>query len=139
MKLDIKKEKLVIALPWYGRDYPCISFNEKKNDLCVIRYVPWRGINCTDGASREHDYSAIVKTYLPQKIGEVKYDDISKSPHFQYKDKKTSVTHQMWYDDPRSLKLKYEYVLKLKLRGLGYFGIDSACNIKDMWDAIPKL
>jgi di-N-acetylchitobiase len=33
--------------------------------------------------------------------------------------------HQIWYDDPISLKLKYDYAVKLGLRGVGMWNADA--------------
>ena len=143
LKLDINKDKLVVALPWYGYNYPCISYI---NDLCELKKAPLyrRSFAAgrhgrTIGAGRQYDYDAIIKMFLPLIIGQVKYGARSKSPYFHYKDMKASMMHQVWYDDPKSLELKYNYVLHLNLRGLGYFQLDSGYLSQEMWDAIPRF
>ena len=72
-------------------------------------------------------------------IGALTYGGDSRSPYFHYKDKESSVIHQVFFDDPQSLKWKYNYVLdRLELQGLAYWNIDCTKSQK-MWDAIPLL
>ena len=56
--------------------------------------------------------------------------------------------HQVWYDDPQSLKLKCQKAVNLDLRGVGvwqaecldYFSTapDEIMAVKQMWDAFPS-
>lgn len=41
-------EKLVLALPWYGRVYPCVAGTKPEDRYCPIAAAPWRDANCTD-------------------------------------------------------------------------------------------
>ena len=47
LDLGIKAEKLVLGLPWYGYNYPCINLT---SDVCYIKPVPFRGASCSDAA-----------------------------------------------------------------------------------------
>ena len=55
--------------------------------------------------------------------------------------------HQVWYDDPLSLILKYKYAAKMNLRGVGIWNVDAVDygnstyaknQRKQMWTALPK-
>ena len=56
------------------------------------------------------------------------------------------VLWQVWYDNPASLKRKYEMALELGLRGVGFWNLDSLDytsavptvqnETRSMWDAV---
>lgn len=54
-----------------------------------------------------------------------------------------SITHQIWYDDPESLVLKYNISHYFGLRGVGMWNADAVDfqtdpeGAKKMWDALP--
>ncbi len=143
IQLGIDAKKLVLGLPWYGYNYPCIKL---ERNICEIKKVPFRGVNCSDAAGRQYCYSSIMSEFLPQAIGGRQYDPSSQSPFFNYKDPATSQYHQIWYDDPVSLSKKYYYGIRdLKLRGLAFWNIDclnytdnekAREETKKMWDAV---
>ena len=51
----IPPEKLVLGLPWYGYDYPCLSLTD--DSVCIIPKVPFRGVNCSDAAGTQRPSS----------------------------------------------------------------------------------
>ena len=54
-----------------------------------------------------------------------------------------NVTHQVWYDDPQSLALKYKLAVDNDLRGVGMWNADAVDLAIDpygtmsMWGALP--
>jgi spore germination protein YaaH len=65
----------------------------------------------------------------------------TKSPYFDYRDPKTSVMHQLWYDDVESLSLKYRFAKLAKLRGVSMWNADSldysnSTQVSVMWGAM---
>ena len=64
-----------------------------------------------------------------------------------FQDLSDGTTHQVWYDDPHSLTLKYEKAIDLDLRGVGMWHAecvdyasaepDEIKAVKQMWDALP--
>ena len=64
-----------------------------------------------------------------------------------FQDEKTKVFHQIWYDDPRSLILKFNMASKYKLRGVGMWNADSVDysdtpkaekERREMWNTFPS-
>ena len=54
--------------------------------------------------------------------------------------------HQVWYDDPQSLRLKYKFADHMNMRGVGMWEADSLDYTDtpegkqeraDMWGALP--
>ena len=48
--LGIDPSLLVMGVPWYGYNYPCRSLSGE--NVCSIKAVPFRGVNCSDAAGR---------------------------------------------------------------------------------------
>ncbi|XP_053712764.1 di-N-acetylchitobiase [Synchiropus splendidus] len=115
LNLSVDRNKLLVGVPWYGYDYPCINFSLE--GVCTIPKVPFRGAPCSDAAGKQKPYSWIVKQINSSISGRL-WDDNQKAPYFNYKDP-TGQIHQVWYDDPESLCLKANLVKLKGLRGIG--------------------
>ena len=141
LALGIQPEKLVLGLPWYGYDYPCIEL--KENNVCTIKHVPFRGVNCSDAAGKEIEYAEIQDLIISRE-SDPQWDEDSTSFFFNYEDS-VGGKHQVWYDNPYSLKQKYEIAAKIGLNGVAIWNSDlldysdlarSKKQTKDMWDAL---
>ncbi len=51
---------------------------------------------------------------------EILFDQVSKSPHYSYQDEQGR-THEVWFEDARSAKAKFDLVSSYKLRGISYW------------------
>lgn len=141
LDLGIPADKLVLGLPWYGYDYPCLSLTE--DSVCTIPKVPFRGVNCSDAAGTQHSYSDI-RDLIRTSTTFVQWNDKLQSPFFNYKTS-SGEQHQVWFDNTESLSLKYVLAAQFDLRGLAVWNIDSV-NYGDspdqkflreeMWDAL---
>ncbi|XP_001627848.2 di-N-acetylchitobiase [Nematostella vectensis] len=149
LKLNISSNKLVLGLPWYGYDYPCEEIDEK-NDICFIKKVPFRGVNCSDAAGTQIPYATVNDLLMTRTDTGRKWSLKSLSPYFWYSDH-VGNPHQVWYDDPSSLTFKYRIANMLDLKGvaiwnadlLDYSGLMRAnVQTQDMWNklhqAMPK-
>ena len=68
---------------------------------------------------------------------------MSKTPYFNYIDKGTNTSYQVWYDDPISLSIKYEIAVDMGLGGVGfwtgnYLDYTNKTMVEDMWSAVPS-
>ena len=98
---------------------PCLRVTE--DNMCVLKEVPFRGVNCSDAAGRQYCYPDIACDFFPLNTTPLLYDENSKSKYFNYK--KDGIVHQVWYDDPESMKLKYLSAFEHFMRGIFGFGI----------------
>ncbi|KAA8589550.1 hypothetical protein FQN60_012915 [Etheostoma spectabile] len=115
LSLKIDPKKLVMGVPWYGYDYPCLNFSQE--GVCFIIKVPFRGAPCSDAAGTQKTYKWIMKQVNSSLSGRL-WDDKQQAPYFNYKDQKGQI-HQVWYDDPQSICPKAELVKSKGLRGIG--------------------
>jgi len=136
----ISEDKLVLGVPWYGYDYPCI--HAENTTVCPIEHVPFRGANCSDAAGKQIPYSKIPQLLSTSTTGP-QYSQELESPWFDYT--LDGVQHQVWYDDPESLQWKYVWARNLRLRGIGMWNADeldysddpvARKHTREMWDAM---
>uniref|UniRef100_S4RCH4 GH18 domain-containing protein n=1 Tax=Petromyzon marinus TaxID=7757 RepID=S4RCH4_PETMA len=121
--LGIAPAKLVMGIPWYGYDYPCLNLSEEdRHAVCSIPKVPFRGAPCSDAAGKQIAYKRIVRM-LNESHMAPQWDDKQKAPYFTYKNR-TGAIHQLWYDDPKSLAIKAAYGRSRGLRGIGMWNGD---------------
>lgn len=125
LHLGIPRSKLLLGVPWYGRLYPCVSL---VGNVCTIKHVPFRGCNCSDAAAAE-----IPLENIPIPPEGPQWDAETSSEFFNI-----NGTHQMWYDDPRSLTLKYGYAAKEGLKGVGMWTGDFS-QLNTMWTAFDAF
>jgi di-N-acetylchitobiase len=142
LELGIPRNKIVLGQPWYGYDYPCLNVSEDL--ICSINKIPFRGAPCSDAAGQEDGYGNIQQLLLNSTTGRIWNKTLS-APFFDYK-ATDGVVHQVWYDDPESLGLKYDYALANGLRGIAMWTSDSldysnntnaTAQTKAMWNALP--
>lgn len=55
-----------------------------------------------------------------QHRAEIKYDETTQSPYFRYSDSQAR-THEVWFEDARSAKAKFDLVKNYRLRGISYW------------------
>ncbi|KAL6108027.1 ctbs [Pungitius sinensis] len=108
LSLKIDPKRLVMGVPWYGYDYPCLNFSQ--DGVCFI-------IPCSDAAGQQKTYKWIMKQVNNSFSGRL-WDDKQQAPYFDYKDQKGQI-HQVWYDDPQSICPKAEFAKSKGLRGIG--------------------
>ncbi|KAH9510126.1 hypothetical protein Btru_043520 [Bulinus truncatus] len=117
----IPANKLILGVPWYGYIYKCIQLIE---DKCYIEEVPFRGVNCSDAAGRQYDYGPIYNLIqtMPEKY---QWNSSSLTPFITYANAEIKQSYQVQFDDPKSLKLKYDLAAQKGLKGVGMWNIDA--------------
>ncbi|XP_039887185.1 di-N-acetylchitobiase [Simochromis diagramma] len=126
LNLKISPKKIVMGVPWYGYDYPCLNFSQE--GVCSIEKVPFRGVPCSDAAGKQKPYKWLMKQVNSSMSGRL-WDDEQQAPYFNYKDQDGQI-HQVWYDDPQSICPKADSVMSKGLRGIGMWN----ANILDYSD-----
>ncbi|XP_012859277.2 di-N-acetylchitobiase [Echinops telfairi] len=143
IKMGIDPKKIVMGVPWYGYDYPCLKLSE--DDKCSIAKVPFRGAPCSDAVGRQVPYKVIMKQVNSSVSGN-QWNEDQQAPYYNYKDS-SGRFHQVWYDDPRSISLKAAYVQSHGLLGIGMWNAncldysgDAAAKqqTKEMWEVLKR-
>ena len=142
LSMGIPPNKLVLGLPWYGYDYPCTAMS--RTGVCSIKEVPFQGAPCSDAAGTQRDFDNILLLLANSSSGRI-FDIATASPHFNYKASDGSL-HQVWYDDPESLGIKFKYARTQQMAGVAFWNIDSLSYKQEqpqptlmMWQAIDTF
>ncbi|KAK5577966.1 hypothetical protein RB653_002914 [Dictyostelium firmibasis] len=145
-KLGIDENSLVMALPWYGYNYPCIGMNYTLQTFeCIIPPSNYLGCNCSDASGIEINYSIIMDMLNDTSIanGGLQWDSEFESPYFNFIDLFTGTQHQMWFDNPQSLNIKVTVARSMNLRGVGVWNIDQLWQdpnlSSEMWGALNSF
>lgn len=98
---EIPPEKISMGIPNYGYDWP----------------LPYER-----GVTRAQTIGNVeaVRIAINQGV-EIQFDELSGTPHFTYERK--GIMHEVWFEDVRSLQLKFDLIKEFGLRGPGYWQI----------------
>lgn len=98
---EIPPEKIMLGIPNYGYDWP-LPFQQGVTEAVTIGNVEAVQIAIRNGA-------------------QIQFDPVAASPFFRYQSGETE--HEVWFEDVRSLREKFELVEEYGLRGCGYWQI----------------
>jgi spore germination protein YaaH len=118
---QIAREKLILALPLYGYDWPTETREAKS--FVIKSENPAAPITLRQAFSKLER----IKTTL---------NHLDSSAWFTYTEEDSNTIHQVWFDDETTLNEKCSYVNQNDLRGIGFFAIGYEPNEKNFW---PKL
>ncbi|MGM8365708.1 glycoside hydrolase family 18 protein [Virgibacillus sp. W0181] len=95
----IPRDKILMGMPLYGRDWN----------------IPW-----VEGTIAR-TISPKEAVQLAEKYGvAIEYDSTYQSPFFRYVDE-SGQQHEVWFEDARSVQVKYELIKQYGLRGASYW------------------
>lgn len=96
---EIPREKISLGIPNYGYDWP-------------LPYVR--------GVTRAQTLGTLEAIRLAIDHGvEIRFDETAMSPYFRYW--QYGIQHEVWFEDVRSLKAKFDLVKEYGLSGVGYW------------------
>ncbi len=114
----ISPEKLCLAVPYYGRDWPTENDNIPSSATATSEAITYQ--NVRDNYS---DYTAI-------------WDNHSSTPGYIYED--ASSWHQCWFDNAESMGKKYDMVKAQNIGGIGIWALGYDGSYTELYDIISE-
>ena len=113
--LNIPREKMLMAAPYYGYEWPTKSDSLGAPTRGVGRTLPYASAYTPEGSDAG---KGAVDMVVPEAI---RRDTLSGSPYYTvYRD---GGWWQGWFEDSTSLRLKYDYVRQEGLAGVAIFAL----------------
>ena len=98
---EIPPERINMGIPNYGYDWP----------------LPYER-----GVTRATTIGNIEAIQIAiENDSQIFFDELAQSPYFRYT--KDGIEHEVWFEDPRSIRAKIELVYEYGLRGISYWQI----------------
>ena len=98
---EIAPEKIDLGIPNYGYDWP-LPYERGVTRATTIGNVEAVQIAISRGA-------------------EIQFDEVAQSPFFTYEE--DGISHEVWFEDVRSIQQKFELINEFNLGGCGYWQI----------------
>ena len=99
---NIPAEKIYLGIPNYGYDW-------------TLPYQPGRAAR---SLSNQEAVALAAERYAA-----IRFDQTAQTPWFRYMDLQGQ-EHEVWFEDPRSVRGKIELALEHGLHGVGYWNLD---------------
>jgi len=121
--LNIDKEKIVMAYPLYGYEWKTYT---KDFEAQIIR--GWYQMASWNRVKELMADTAFVKTLA------VKWDELSMTPWLVFEEE--GETHQIYFENEKSLKAKLDIVRQNQLGGVGFWALGYEGEDKSIWELV---
>lgn len=103
-------------------DYAVTEIESTKINMGIPNYGYDWALPFERGVTRARTLGNIEAVQLAiEKGAEIQFDEVAMSPYFNYTN--NGVTHEVWFEDPRSISAKLELIYEYNLRGASYWQI----------------
>lgn len=131
-------EKLILGVPWYGYNFPVVEPGEKADKYeGYYSYYWWKGRRYSQFHGTE---GAHAQTYANAKAAESTksgWDDLGKVGWKAYVDE-SGVWRMVYFDDVKSLDIKYAFAKEKKLGGVGIWSMAFDGGNGDLWQGLKS-
>ena len=118
----VNLNKLIVGLPYYGAQW---STKKQNQGAIVSRFI-------------DHPpYKNIRKYYIDSLQTPVGFDSISSSSYLIVKDQNKGY-RQLFFEDKKSLAIKYDWIKKKQLGGIGIWALGYDNGYSDLWDLLTE-
>jgi spore germination protein YaaH len=124
----VPRTKIVMGIPYSGWDWTV-----RKGTALLRRVLP---------ANDPNNYAAILSYGRMRGFGEIKptqcqWDQYAEEPHCRYVDSK-GVQHQVWFENNRSIAVKYSYARANGLAGIAIWVLGYDSKYPDLWSILRR-
>jgi len=125
----IPRNKIIMGIPYYGWDWAVVNGAKIQSKTLPI--------------SNPNNYAAVIsyarartdKDLLPTQC---QFDDYALQPWCWYTDKKTGVDHHVWFENNKSIEIKYDFAKKQNLLGVAIWTLGYDKDYSDLWDIMKN-
>ncbi|MGY3795360.1 glycosyl hydrolase family 18 protein [Aquimarina sp. 433] len=119
----VRFDKLIVGLPYYGAEW-----YTKKPKIGSI-------VNTFKSHPRYH---TIKSTYIDSLKIPVQFDPKSSSSYIVMKDFNNEEYRQLFFEDVKSLSIKYDWIKEKKISGIGIWALGYDEGYDELWDLIAE-
>ena len=121
-------EKIVLGVPYYGYDWPVegqgqnakvIDFNDQNGGIGLLYFDRVPEVEKNNKVTLSWDFKAEV-------------------PYYSYYDTDKKVWRQVYYENERSLREKYDFIRSKKIRGVGLWALGFDGGRPELWDLLEE-
>lgn len=98
----VSPSKLILAVPYYGYDWPIIGPSGEGIRAGILSYAEIAASNSSDS---------------------ILWNEQTQTPYYQYQDPEANLPHEVHFENARSLGIKYDYVNRKNLQGIGVWAM----------------
>ena len=124
---NVPPNKLIMGVPYYGYNWVVeeVKAEESKrkpgnDEIGYSQAMPYE------------DVLDVIEEYKPQ----VKWNEISKVPYFNYRNKDTNADRVVYFENEESLKEKYKLVNDNNLAGVGIWALGYDGGYTELWNLL---
>lgn len=118
--------KIILGVPYYG--YNWVVEEDEEN----AKRIPGEE---DIGFSQSQAYTDIMDTIIKYNP-EIKWDELGKTPYFTYISEETGSTRQVYFENDKSLKFKYELIKNKNLAGVGIWALGYDGGYQELWNLL---
>jgi len=122
LKQGATKSKLLLGLPWYGREWETVASTAPSNT--------------TGGFTSSRTYNYVRNTTATYSTANKHWDSNSFNPYYSYQN--TGLWRQCWIDDNYSYSRKFDMVNQRGIGGIGIWALGYDDGYTDLWDLIKE-
>lgn len=121
----IPKEKIIMGVPHYGWDWAVIDGKTIQSETVA-----------TDEPAVISYARALENKDL--KKSQCKFDEYAKQPWCWYTDKESGADHQVWFEDTKSIGIKYDFANEHDFAGVAIWTLGYDKDYPDLWNLLKQ-
>jgi len=125
----IPAAKIIMGIPYYGWYWPVENASEKLSKTLIQ--------NDKNGYAVVMSYGRMKQNQNLKQTG-CHFDELAKENWCGYVDPKSKVSHQVWFEDERSLGIKYDFAKKKNFSGIAIWVLGYDKDFPNLWNLLKE-
>lgn len=125
---NIPPSKLILGVPYYGYNWVTYPADSYATRIPGNDYI---------GYSQSQTYEFVMETILNYRPT-IQWDSLGQVPYFNYYSSETGSHRQVYFENVRSLALKYNLVKQNGLGGVGIWALGYDGGYQELWELLHQ-